>query len=219
MIKELPQRVQIAFVLLIFGVAVVLGAAASFYNQNQLEEKIKENIVVQNILLNSLLDITKSNSADSVTSSLVKDCAKRTEYESLLIKLDRLTKNELLNLQILSESCGDFYPDTKAVMVSRLEREFQAYTKFIDLLKELDTDTVSDYKIAEWSEIIEVEKKRSELLKEQASVQLEIIQLLIQGNSVQSKLVQEQIGSAQRIGVLLTTQYGRLEELRALLTQ
>ena len=217
--QKFPVRIQISIGLLIVALAIVIGAVTAYYNQYALLKELENRTDEQYTSLVELAEITDRNGTDDATAELVSDCAQRTEYESLLVKLDTLNARDLLTLQGLSASCGTYYPMTKAIMVSKLEREFEAYTEFIELIKLLDGDNLERFSSSEWVELIELEHKRSDLLQEQTEIQSEIIALLIQGLSPRGGIIQEQIKDAQRINILLVTYDTRIDELRATLTQ
>ena len=219
MIQELPHKVQISLALLVIAVAIALGAATAYYNQYMVENLLETKLETQKQLLLNLAELTDRNAVDSVSGSLVQDCSQRKEYESLLGRLDTLQQKELLKLQSLIENCGSYYPELKAIMVSRMEQEFNDYTELIDVLKVLNSDNLELYNFSSWEELIELEKKRSDLFKEQVYIQTEIIQLLIQGNSTQSVIVQNQVKEAQRISVLLVSNDNRIDELRSSLIE
>lgn len=216
--SKLPLRLQIAIALLILGVAIVIGAITSYYNQHTLETELKSRAETQRVLLLDLAEVIDKNGADSTVKSVVSDCSKRGEFDSLIANTASLQKKELVTLQSLIESCGNYFPLTKAIMVAQLEREFRVYEEYVRLIELLDADNLHVYQMDSWSELIELELKRSDLLKEQVDIQAEIVSLLIKGNSVASKLVQEQITDAQSVNVFLVSHDTRIDEIRASLT-
>ena len=83
------------------------------------------NINNQLEIMESLAVETNRNGADEVVSKIITDCPKRAEFEGLLERLEALKHKDLITAQQLFDSCGGYYAERKAVMVSRLEREYE----------------------------------------------------------------------------------------------
>jgi len=182
--------------LVIIAIVVAFSAFINHKINNDLRVGILANIDRQEILLAELATVTDRNGADTITESIIIDCPRRTEFENLLGVLGNSSHLKLLDTQQLFESCGGFYSERKALMVSRLNREYQILEDNVLLLKKLDSSTEEDFKLAGWRRLVEMEQKRSDLLQEQLEIQQNIITLLIAGNSVNSKNVVDAAGRA-----------------------
>ncbi len=213
--ETLARHLQISLALLAIACAIVGSVWLTHYNQKTLEQQILEQRAGLDFELTTLAEITDRNGADASIENIVTDCPRRDEYETLLIKLSSLTKKDLIIVQNLYESCGNFYAERKALMVGRLERELKSYEDMTDLLRTLDVKEVNDSRLATWKSIVSLEKTRSSLLTEQSAIQSKIISYLVTGYTEYSKEVSELTRNAQEIGELLTVHDHRIDELRA----
>ncbi len=209
-----PQHIQIAIQLLIIACAIVAGVWVAQSNKNDLATQIEGRLTTQVALLKDLAVVTDRNGADPAIATIISDCPRREEYESLLIKLGMLTKKDLVTMQSLFESCGSFYAERKALMVAKIERELDEYLSLIEFLEILDGQIPDSREIERWKEIVTLEKNRSELLTDQNIIQAEIITLLISGSTVQSKEVSTLVLEAQEIGELLSVSDQKIDVLR-----
>ena len=210
---------MISLTLLLIAVALILGAWVADSNQKKVEEKIVEQIISAESGMLQLATLTDRNGADEDISQIVSDCSRRTEYEELLTSLESLSKKDLVAAQNLFESCGKFYTERKALMVSKLEREFEIYSTFVSILKELREDKEIDRHAGLWSNLITLEKDRSTFLSDQNHIQAKIITLLISGSTVSSKELVELIRDAGEINDLLGVSDHKIDALRASLEQ
>lgn len=215
--ESIKNHILVGGTLLIFACALVVGVWFVHYNQANLEDALKTILSEKNKTLIDLADITDRNGADETITRIVSDCARRGEYESLLVKLSSLNMRDLLALQNLTDACGSFYAERKALMVSKLELEYVHYRETADLLSLLTTHEATEYHTEEWSELVELEKVRSSLLTEQESIQEKIVSVLIQGLSVQSTEVVKLVQDAQEISDLLGVHNSRIDEKREFL--
>ena len=78
-----------------------------------------------------------------MVAKIISDCPNRVKFETLLDTLATLKHNDLVRTQQLFESCGSFYSERKAVMVSRLERELDVLKDNIAFLIILDSEKQS----------------------------------------------------------------------------
>jgi len=212
--KTYSPRVLLSVFLLIVGAAIIIGSLVSSYNQNQLEKYIHSQLDTQREEMYKLAELTDGNSADEIVRALVKDCGNRDEYETLLNKLNTLQKKDLLLLQSLSDSCGNFYTQQKSLMTMRFERELQNYLQLLETLSVLDSDGLVEYEADTWIELVELEKTRSDLLEEQSALQIEIINNLIQGVSVNSDTILILVKDAQHAQDLLSVLGKRIDNIR-----
>ncbi len=117
--------------------------------------------------------------------------------------MQKISYKERLELQQLFESCGAFYAERKALMVSRLEQEYHSLTENVDYLQILDGENSNVYSVSEWKRLLEMEQKRSEYLTEQVGIQQSIITEFIDGGSVRTAEVVGFVADAQGISELL----------------
>lgn len=217
--KFIENHLMISLSLILIAAALILGAWVADSNQTKVEEKIFEQIVAERNLMLQLATLTDHNGADEAISRIVSDCSRRTEYEELLISLESLSKKDLIAAQNLFESCGKYYTERKALMVAKLEREFEIHTTYVAILKELHDDKELDRQSDMWKDLITLEKDRSSFLSDQNHIQAKIISLLISGSTVSSKELVELIRDAGEINELLGVSDHKIDALRASLTQ
>ncbi len=210
----LERHIQIALHLLILASAIVVGSVTANYNQRHIEEEIVQRISKQSDYLYELALVTDRNGADVAIETIVADCGRRDEFDALLIKLGSLHKKDLVTLQSLYDSCGNFYAERKALMVSKLERELESYTDHVSLLSILDADAIHTTRLPEWEELIAHEKTRSSLLSEQSILQTKIISLLISGSPKESAEVNQLVRDAQDTWDLLGVEDHTIDVLR-----
>lgn len=199
--------------LLIIG-AIVLATIIVHVHEQKMVTELTENLKTQHVYISELAKLTDQNAADEVINAIVPDCSRRTEYESLLVKLGSLTKKDLVVVQNLHENCGTFYTMQKALMVTKLEREITGYTETLKLLGMLNAQGTFMGTEKKWNELLAFEKTRSALLGEQTEIQKQIISALISGASPQSDEVGELLRTAQEINELLGVENQKIDSLR-----
>ena len=174
-------------------------------------------IAEQQTLLVAIAEATARNGADSVTESIVKDCSydERNEFDRLLSNLNNgLTNTELTSLERLFGRCGAFYAERKAVMVSRLAREIEVYTYYVEQLELITDEDMSEvYNTEDWAALAAEEQKISELFAELVTLQDQIISSLLAGNSPQSEELSQILLKANEVQetlVVTNTQAGAI---------
>lgn len=212
--QYLETHIHIAISLILIAFAVVAGAFVADRNQKQVELFIREQLRVQEERMLVLAETTDRNGADEELTVVLKDCERRTEFESLLIKLGTLEKKDLLVAQNLFEGCGNFGREQKAIMVGKLEREFQIYEDMLALLKTLTENELEGYHEASWKELIDHEKLRSALLNDLTDIQGKIISELVRGSSVNGSTVSSLVSEAQDIGQRLIVYDRTIDDAR-----
>jgi len=212
--EHISIRVQVALGLLCVVFSILVGVFVAHNNIQDFEEAIRIRLVEQRSVLISLAELTDSNGADESISQIITDCSRRNEYESLLITLDTLSQRELLTLQTLSDSCGGFYSERKALMVAKFERELESYKDLITLLTLLTRTDIDIYELSRWNELFLLEKNRSTLLTDQNLLQEKIITLLISGATPTSVSVQKLVAEAREIAQLLMTNGQTIDSIR-----
>ncbi len=212
--KFIENHLAMTLSLFLVAGSLILGSWVAHTNQRDVESRITARIAAQETLMASLADITDRNGADEIIETIVEDCPRRAEYEELLNSLETLSKKDLIAAQNLYESCGSFYAERKALMVAKLDREYQIYSEYIELLTELQENSESFSNAKKWEELVTYEKTRSTLLNEQEVIQSKIISSLISGSTVQSKDIVQLVHDAGEIGELLGVHDFKIDELR-----
>lgn len=204
----------VAIPLIALAIAISLGSFIVHYKQTVIVSNLQDHLKHQTGILWELAVVTDRNGADDVISKIVADCPRRAEYESLLNELGTLSKKELVTVQNLNESCGSFFAERKALMVSKLDRELEIANEYAELLNTVDNKSLGSYKLDTWKDLISKEETRSSLLSDQTKIQLKIITLLISGATTSSKEVRGLVQEAQEIGELLNVQDHEIDTLR-----
>ena len=153
-------------------------------------------------MLATLAIRTDKNEVDTVVSEIIVDCTNRVEFEELLVRLELLQHRDLIRVQQMLESCGPFYSQRKAVMITRLERELEALRNRVNLLSVLHP-RIGDFNLSNWEEVVSLERRRSDLLSEQVAIQREIVSFLISGKKSSAVEIRERVGRAGEVFELL----------------
>lgn len=212
--KYIENHLLMTLTLGLVAGAIILGAWVADRNQQNAEQILFDRIQAEEKLMLTLATLTDHNGVDEAVENIVGDCTRREEYESLLVSLQTLSKKDLISAQNLFENCGSFYVERKALMVAKLDREFQAYADFVSLLREFREDSSSARTLKTWEELVSLEKNRSTLLRDQSQIQSQIITLLISGSTATSKDVVLLVREAGEMSELLGVVDHKIDELR-----
>jgi len=178
--------VFVAFAALSYSLVVVIVSK----KLSDLELRLEVQTSDQRTLLNSIAETTARNGADAVTESIVRDCSidERNDFDKLLSRLnDGLSPTELQSLSRLFDRCGSFYAERKSVMVSRLSREIDVYSSYVDQLKTISSKkTVDSYQVNRWKDLATAEQKQSDAFTNLAVEQGSIIRALGSGKDPKS---------------------------------
>jgi hypothetical protein len=191
----------------------------SWYQYEEKEDVIaltKLEIARQESRLTALLEVIGRDGADEVVEGIIEDCSQenRSKFDTQLGRLPELKGPELIEMGQLFEACGNFFAQRSAVMVARLEREFEVHLKYIEILDAIDPhDTVDAYDLPTWSTLVALEVERSKLSTKLVDIQGKIIEDLrnnvpISADSMQTTLVdgqktkEELIALSSRINTL-----------------
>lgn len=150
------------------------------------------------VTLSTLID---TDGADETVNAIVRDCTpeERERFDYLLSNLQTLRARELEEVDGLFARCGSFYAERKAMMVSRLVREFEVYQDQIALLATLDSRTsLTVYGTDTWQQIVALEIDRARYMLELVEIQGSIIDLLRAGELVGSKNVADALTTAKQ---------------------
>ncbi len=207
---------------------LLLVALLSSYIVNQrtedLESTIRIQLAEQQALLSTIAETTARNGADSITESIVRDCAidDRSRFNKLLGSLDSvLPRYELIELEQLFVLCGNFYSERKAVMVSRFAREIGVYGSYVEQLSSLTGKKQNDnYSLDQWKSLIANEEVQSDLFSTLVRSQKKIIDTLLEGRAADSEeigVILSQVRETKEALILSKTQADKLRaELTAL---
>lgn len=210
----LTDHLALSLYALTFALVIAVGAWYVDSTEQELTYLLTRNVQSHASALAELAAITDGNGADPRTESLIRDCPRREEFESMLALLDTASKRDLVATQQLFESCGNFYAERKAIVVDRMEHEYASLKENADLLvllEDLDADTRASLRIRE---LIDLEKNRSALLNEQVTHQEAIIKGLISGED-RSVSVIPNAAAAQEIAQTLNVLDKQIDALRS----
>ncbi len=210
-----------SYLILVVVVAIFSWIAVDVVIKEKLEDlesTIKLQVSEQEKLLATIAETTARNGADEVTEAVVKDCSanERAEFDTLLGQLDRgLSMNDLTKLERLYGRCGSFFAERKAVMVARLEREFEVYEAYLEQLRTVsDAKTVESYNPEGWRALVEEEKKQSELFTTLVGEQDRIIKTLLTGKTAESPEIKEILTDVKATQELLIVANRQAADLR-----
>lgn len=190
---------------LVVVVATIIVAVVVVNEQAARETEALEGAIdEQRQTLRSLSEITHRNGADGVAAAVIADCPRRDQFEDMLVNLSTLNDQELLTAQQLFESCGDFFAQRKALMVFHIEQELQAMTQFANVLNVVTESEELQDEVRLWEELVELERKRRDLLHEQVTIQESIISSLIRGAQPSSDEIGSDITRAHEVAELLS---------------
>lgn len=203
---------------LILSAAVLYGVS---YYVDEREQEMVDKIIIETLeqeqALSSIAEITDRNGADAVVESIIRDCStqSRMRFDALLSRLDELSQPELRELDQLFESCAGFYATRKALMVARMEREYEYYRDLVDLLTIVDDEiTVSGFNVDGWGRLLTLEARRSEIFEERVNLQGKIIAELRAGERIGSEQMQETMITAQNLSEEVLVVDQKIDALR-----
>jgi hypothetical protein len=221
MLKNLP-RYQIILFPLVFGVLVYLVAAfISSYKFAEARQSLETQISEQEALLTNLAETTGRNGADPTTDSILKDCAlsNRTQFDTLLGNLDKnLPSSDLEKLQSLFSRCGAFYSQRKSLLASRLEREVEVYSTYVDQLTALSRQfEIDDYNVEKWRLLADLEQAQSKLFTQLVTLQDQIIKSLLTGKTTESTEITEILSRVKTAQKTLVDTNNQIAEVQTVL--
>lgn len=210
-----PRHILASLVICILILIIVVAHIFSYGITRDIRKNLETNIREQESYLFELAELIDRNAADAKVAQIVTDCTRRQEYENLLSTLPSLTKKDLLMLQTLSEGCGSFYAEQKALMTLLFESTYTTYDAHVRMYHVFDASSPYVTKSELLREILSIEQSRTSLLRDQTLLQDKIIAALISGMSLQSKDVQKLAEEAQNIQELLEVSDVRADALRS----
>jgi hypothetical protein len=158
----------------------------------------KLKIVEQEKRLTSIAEVTGRDGADGVVEKIIQDCSpeKRERFDTQLGKLQTLKGAELSEVEQLFSACGNFFAQRKAVMVARLEREYEMYLDLLETLALVDSKGATlEYDAQSWGTLVSKEVERSSLSTKLVEIQGKIIDDLkanvpVSSDTMQATLVE-----------------------------
>lgn len=216
-VKSATKLAVMVVGLLLLGFLLVHVAVNERLSDLQLQTEVL--IAEQKTTLVAIAEATARNGADAVTERIIRDCTvtERTTFDDLLSRLNRgLQRSELVELERLFGRCGSFYAERKAVMVARLQREFEIYTTFVSQLSNLSgSDMSTRYNVSDWQLLAEYEQKQSDLFNELVVGQDDIISTLLSGKQTSSPEIVSILETVQGTQQTLMVTNAQINELRA----
>lgn len=212
--QSLQQHIAIALHITILAIFVCVGAFVSYYSKKNIETSITALAYEYEKRLYILSEITDRNGVDDEIGTIIKNCPRQNDFESYLVRLSTLSKQELIEMQSLFDVCGVTVSQQKSLMVAKLDRELNSYRENLTLLKKLNKTDTFEVKQSQFSSLVQIEKERSALIHEQVILQKEIITLLISGHTAQSAEVSALLSEAQHIAKLIDESNQRADEIR-----
>jgi len=213
--NSLHQHAQIAIHLSIFAAVLMLSSYISHTKTAHVRETLVASIKQNEQTMMQFSELTDSNSADEETLRIITDCSRRTDFESLRLRISTLSKQDVLSLQSMYEKCGSYYPTQKAIMVSKLKKEFEFYLASLNIYRNLSKNSDISKNKFNFEQIIQLEEQRSMLLAEQNVILAQIITQLVSGKNATSKSVTDLLARDKDIVDLLTVTDQQIDRYRA----
>lgn len=170
-------------------------------HQEKFVAHTKLKISEQQTTLSSIALLTSKDGADNVVSKIIKDCSpeNRALFDEKLSNLPQLKGQELVQMEQLFNACGNFFVERKAVMVARLNREYEVYADLIEIISVVgERFDESVYKKTQWEQLVALETKRSDLSSALVDVQGDIIRALKNNVTIASDQMQAELVEAQK---------------------
>jgi hypothetical protein len=184
----------------VLGVTIILLAYYGFLTILKVHDAavvadIDTLVAIEKEQLISVADLTRQNNGNDAVNKIIIDCvaSERNRFDDLLNALSKtISKSELEELDVLFNTCADYYAVRKAVMTLALREEVTNYT----LVKKL-RNTVRPYQydvsaeLDTWKRIAESEMKWSDYFSNLVVEQGKIIALFKDGKNATSPEVLE----------------------------
>jgi hypothetical protein len=206
----------------LFMCAVIFATSVYIKNvQSKYVHDVRTMIEAQQATMQSIVLLTAKDMADERTQQIIQDCSSenRASFDTLLSNLQNIRGQQLIEVESLFNDCGDFYAVQNAVMVAKLEREYELYTNYISLLLAVDSRTQpTTFKQQQWQELVALENEKSNLSTQLVKIQGEIITLLRTNKAIASDEMQTLVVDGQKTREALYTNSSLIETLRTELT-
>lgn len=212
---SIPQQYRYILILnalcaigLILGVSWYVAKERTVYTE-ALDAQIEETRTT----LRELATLTNRNEAPPAVDVIIRDCAQRGKFESLLGQLRSLSQSELGTASQYFDACADYFAVKKGVAVMFLEREYQSLADTVALRQGIDPKGRYEELRSVWSEIVLLEKERAAQLSLQVMLQKRIISILQDGRP--ETAIADTMAEAEIAMATLTKAAADIEALRA----
>jgi len=164
---------------------------------------LDEELQTQTTRLVGLSTLLRHGGSTTNVDAIVTDCApaERNRFDSLLTKIEYLSRPELVELRALFYICADYHAKRRAGVFFQFERELEVWQQLITArrsLGALPTDSS-----ANWFEILQHERTRMNVLNSLVRVQGDIIVALYDGETRESdrlrNLLEESVKLRQQL--------------------
>lgn len=101
-------RILILVSAAMFVIGVIFFSQYFSIREKQLTQSIEQNIQDGREQFILYADIIDRNQADEILKVILQDCPQRPVFESLLVNLNDLSRQDLLRVSQMFDACGDF---------------------------------------------------------------------------------------------------------------
>ena len=175
------KRITLIIIALIVAMGIGMYSVDKYIAQAHSETitRLDLAIATQEIQLDTVAELARSNGADAITDRFVVDCkaVERQRFDTLLDLLSKnISQTELLELNSLLYKCGSYYADRKTSMAIKLAQEVE-YLETLQTIQAAITSLpeASISTLAVWKEISEAELKAAEYFNTLVDLQGNII--------------------------------------------
>jgi len=190
----------------IIVILIALSVAGSYWfvteRLSDITTTLDTEIAAQEDRLMEYAEALYRNTSLPGEEDVVSDCRlkHRNRFDSYLIRLENLPRADFPELQILFDACADYFAERKAVTLRNFEIELDKLRTLLLLRDQLSlTGGTAEKRIDAWTVLDELENKRYNILREQVSLQAEIINLLEEGASPSNEAVRQKMRRANEI--------------------
>jgi len=179
---------------------------------------LEAHIAEQELLLNTIADLTRQLGADEITEQIVVDCSpiERERFDTLLGQLStNISQSDLRELDTLFYKCGSYYADRKSVMAARLIREVAVYKDYLALRDNIVGNTDKDTARADtWQQVATMELELADDFNRLVDLQGDIILTLLAGKSRTSPEIEATLLAVTETRNMMTVKTQQIERLR-----
>ncbi len=210
-------------------VGVVVGAVCIYLIASLVVEKKLHNtqVYLDNQLKSQTEDlqqlsllVARGGVSESV-EKFIPECesSDRVAFDALLSSLDKgLSMTELQKLESLFDKCGRIFANRRAAMVLEFDREINNFEQTLLIKSMLVDDKNTDTGIIEWKKLFEKEENISNKFLALVSIQEQIIESLLTGETISSLKIEVIRKQADAIMTELTAITKEASDLRTALT-
>ncbi len=183
----------------------------------QFVQHTKDALALEEQKLITLAELTSKERVDATVDAIISDCTveNRARFDEQLSMLPMLRGVQLSEIEQLFNMCGDFYAQKKAIMVSRLQSQFEFFSTLAVLISRIDTRvTAETYNISLWNQFIVLQTKQSELSLALVDIQGAIILQLKKSADVRSDVLQALMVDGQKTRDALSSVSAEIENIQ-----